>query len=318
MSLRMSMGPHVLTRESTQTLMLDVLIALAPATVAGVYLFGLKAVWVLCASVISAVLSEFLWQKLMKKKNTLGDLSAVVTGLILGLNLPSGAPLWLAVVGSAVAVVLVKQLFGGIGHNFMNPAMFGRAFLLASWPARMTKFLLPERLLGSSQAAFGVDMASGATPLVPQKLGLVPDVALSDLFLGNIPGTIGEVCKIAIIIGFVYLVAVKVITWHIPVFFVGTVALFSWLLGKDPLVAVLSGGVMFGAVFMATDYVTNPVQKLGQSIFAVGCGAMVVIIRSWGGYPEGVTYAILFMNCIVPLIDRFTNRRVYGMVRKHG
>ena len=318
MSLRISTGPHVLTKESTQTLMLDVLIALAPVTVAGVYLFGMKAVWVLCVSVISAILSEFLWQKLMKKKSTLSDLSAVVTGLILGLNLPSGAPLWMAAVGSAVSVILVKQLFGGIGHNFMNPAMFGRAFLLASWPARMTSFLLPERLLGSSQAAFGIDAASGATPLVPQKLGITPDIALSDLFLGNIPGSIGEVCKIAIIIGFVYLLVVKVISWHIPVFFVGTVALFTWLIGGDPLVAVLSGGVMFGAVFMATDYATNPMLKLGQSIFAVGCGAMVVIIRSWGNYPEGVTYAILFMNCVTPLIDRFTSRRVYGTVKKHG
>ena len=264
MSLRISTGPHVLTKESTQTLMLDVLIALAPVTVAGVYLFGMKAAWVLCVSVISAILSEFLWQKLMKKKSTLSDLSAVVTGLILGLNLPSGAPLWMAAVGSAVSVVLVKQLFGGIGHNFMNPAMFGRAFLLASWPARMTSFLLPERLLGSSQAAFGIDAASGATPLVPQKLGITPDIALSDLFLGNIPGSIGEVCKIAIIIGCVYLLVVKVISWHIPVFFVGTVALFTWLIGGDPLVAVLSGGVMFGAVFMATDYATNPMLKLGQ------------------------------------------------------
>lgn len=318
MSLRISTGPHVLTKESTQTLMLDVLIALAPVTVAGVYLFGMKAAWVLCVSVISAILCEFLWQKLMKKKSTLSDLSAVVTGLILGLNLPSGAPLWMAAVGSAVSVILVKQLFGGIGHNFMNPAMFGRAFLLASWPARMTSFLLPERLLGSSQAAFGIDAASGATPLVPQKLGITPDIALSDLFLGNIPGSIGEVCKIAIIIGFVYLLVVKVISWHIPVFFVGTVALFTWLIGGDPLVAVLSGGVMFGAVFMATDYATNPMLKLGQSIFAVGCGAMVVIIRSWGNYPEGVTYAILFMNCVTPLIDRFTSRRVYGTVKKHG
>ena len=318
MSLRISTGPHVLTKESTQTLMLDVLIALAPVTVAGVYLFGLKAAWVLCVSVISAIICEFLWQKLMKKKSMLSDLSAVVTGLILGLNLPSGAPLWMAAVGSAVSVILVKQLFGGIGHNFMNPAMFGRAFLLASWPARMTSFLLPERLLGSSQAAFGIDAASGATHLVPQKLGITPDIALSDLFLGNIPGSIGEVCKIAIIIGFVYLLVVKVISWHIPVFFVGTVALFTWLIGGDPLVAVLSGGVMFGAVFMATDYATNPMLKLGQSIFAVGCGAMVVIIRSWGNYPEGVTYAILFMNCVTPLIDRFTSRRVYGTVKKHG
>ena len=317
MKLLVSTGPHVLTKETTQTLMLDVLIALAPTTVAGVYLFGLRAAWVLCVSVIAAMLSEFIWQKLMKKKGTLGDLSAVVTGLILGLNLPAGAPLWMAALGSAIAIILVKQLFGGIGNNFVNPAIFGRAFLLASWPARMTSFLLPQRLLGNSQAVFGVDMISGATPLVPQKLGIGLNIPLSDLFLGNIPGSIGEVCKIAILIGFVYMLVVKVISWHIPVFFVGSVALLSWLVGNDPLIAILSGSVLFGAVFMATDYATNPMQKIGHIIFGIGCGTMVVVIRKWGSYPEGVTYAILFMNCLTPLIDRFSNRRVYGMVKKH-
>lgn len=317
MKLLVSTGPHVLTKESTQTLMLDVLIALAPTTVAGVYLFGLRAAWVLCVSVIAAMLSEFVWQKLMKKKGTIGDLSAIVTGLILGLNLPAGAPLWMAALGSAIAIILVKQLFGGIGNNFVNPAIFGRAFLLASWPARMTSFLLPQRLLGNSEAVIGVDMISGATPLVPQKLGIGLNIPLSDLFLGNIPGSIGEVCKIAILIGFVYMLVVKVISWHIPVFFVGSVALLSWLVGNDPLIAILSGSVLFGAVFMATDYATNPMQKIGHIIFGIGCGTMVVVIRKWGSYPEGVTYAILFMNCLTPLIDRFSTRRVYGMVKKH-
>ena len=317
MKLLVSTGPHVLTKESTQTLMLEVLIALAPTTVAGVYLFGLRAAWVLCVSVIAAMLSEFVWQKLMKKKGTIGDMSAIVTGLILGLNLPAGAPLWMAALGSAIAIILVKQLFGGIGNNFVNPAIFGRAFLLASWPARMTSFLLPQRLLGNSEAVIGVDMISGATPLVPQKLGIGLNIPLSDLFLGNIPGSIGEVCKIAILIGFVYMLVVKVISWHIPVFFVGSVALLSWLVGNDPLIAILSGSVLFGAVFMATDYATNPMQKIGHIIFGIGCGTMVVVIRKWGSYPEGVTYAILFMNCLTPLIDRFSTRRVYGMVKKH-
>ena len=313
MNLRVSTGPHLLTRENTQTLMLDVLIALAPTTAAGVYLFGLRAAWVLCVAVVAAVLSEYIWQKLMKKTVTVTDLSALVTGLIVGLNMPAGVALWIPALGSAIAIILVKQLFGGIGHNFMNPAMFARAFLLASWPARMTSFLLPERLLGASEAAHGVDMVSGATPLVTN----ARNIPMSDLLLGNIPGTIGEVCKVAILIGLVYLLVVKVISWHVPVFFVGTVALMSWLVGSDPLVAILSGGVLFGAVFMATDYVTNPMQKIGQCIFGLGCGAMVVIIRSWGNYPEGVTYAILFMNCLTPLIDRFSGRRVYGMVKKH-
>ena len=318
MSLRVSTGPHILTRENTQTLMLDVLIALAPTTAAGIHLFGLQAAWVLCAAVLSAVVCEYVWQLLMKKKSTLGDLSAIVTGLIMGLNLPSGVPLWVPMIGSAVAVILVKQLFGGMGHNFMNPAMFGRAFLLASWPARMTTFLLPQRLLGTSTAATGTDVVSGATPLVMQKLGVAPDATLSDLFLGNIPGTIGEVCKVAILIGLVYMLVVKVISWHVPVFFVGTVALLSWALGRDPLMSILSGGVLFGAVFMATDFVTNPMYRIGQCIFGFGCGLMVVVIRQWGNYPEGVTYAILFMNCLTPLIDRFSKRRVYGMVKKHA
>lgn len=317
-TLRVSNGPHLLTKDTTQTLMLDVVIALAPTTAAGVYLFGLHAAWVLCAAVIAAVVSEYAWQKLMKKTVSVNDLSAVVTGLIVGLNMPAGAPLWMPVIGSVVAILLVKQLFGGMGHNFMNPAMVARAFLLASWPARMTTFLLPQRLLGTSSAAVGVDMVSGATPLVPQGLGIDPGIPLGDLFLGNIPGSIGEVCKIAILIGFVYLLVVKTISWHVPVFFIGTVAAFSWLIGRDPLVAVLSGGALFGAVFMATDYVTNPMQKIGQCIFGLGCGLMVVIIRNYGAYPEGVTYAILLMNCLTPLIDRFTKRTVYGTVKKHA
>ena len=249
MNLRISNGPHLLTKESTQTLMLDVLIALAPTTAAGVYLFGLHAAWVLAVAVISAVICEYVWQKLMKKTVTVRDLSAVVTGLIVGLNMPSGAPLWLPAIGSAVAILLVKQLFGGMGHNFMNPAMLGRAFLLASWPARMTTFMLPERLLGTSTAPAGVDMVSGATTLVR-----IPDnISLSDLFLGNIPGSIGEVCKIAILIGLLYMLVVKTVTWHVPVSFLGTVAGMTWLLGGDPLIALLTGGVLFGAVFMATD-----------------------------------------------------------------
>ncbi|MHC1786247.1 MAG: RnfABCDGE type electron transport complex subunit D [Christensenellales bacterium] len=317
MNLRVSTGPHLLTRESTQTLMLDVLIALAPATAAGVYLFGLRAAWVLCVAVLAAVVSEYVWQRLMKKTVTVQDLSAVVTGLIVGLNLPSGAPLWMPAIGSIVAIVLVKQLFGGMGHNFMNPAMLARAFLLASWPARMTTFLLPQRLLGTSTAQAGIDLVSGATPLVPIKLGIGSNIPLSDLFLGNIPGSIGEVCKIAIIIGLLYMLVVRTISWHVPVFFLGSVALMTWLLGGDPLTALLTGGVLFGAVFMATDYVTNPMQKVGQCIFGIGCGVMTVIIRSWGAYPEGVTFAILFMNCLSPLIDRFSKTRVYGMVKKN-
>ena len=313
MKLRVAAAPHLVTRESTRMLMLDVLIALLPTTAAGIYLFGLRAAWVLCASVVAAVVSEFLWQKLMKRPVRVGDLSAVVTGLILGLNLPSTVPLWIPVLGSAMAIILVKELFGGIGHNFMNPAMFARAFLLASFPARMIVFALPERLLGASQALSGVDAVASATPLVMQG-----NWSYMDLLLGNIPGTIGEVSKIAILIGFLYLLFVGTIRWEIPLLFAGSTALLSWIVGADPLAAVLSGGVLFGAVFMATDYATSPVYTAGKCIYAIGCGIMVVVIRQYGNYPEGVTFAILLMNCVTPLLDRFTVRRVYGTVKKHA
>lgn len=318
MNLRLSSGPHILTRESTRTLMLDVLIALAPTTAAGVYLFGLHAAWVIAVAVVTAVAAEFIWQTLMKKPVRVGDLSAVVTGLIVGLNMPAAAPLWMPAVGSLVAIVLVKQLFGGIGHNFMNPAMVARAFLLASWPARMTSFIHPVRLLGASEATFGVDAVASPTPLVLLRGGGRGSFAITDFLFGNMPGSIGEVCKVAILIGLLYLLVVRAITWHVPVFFLGTVAGLGWLVGLDPVMALLSGGVLFGAVFMATDYVTNPMQRIGQCIFGFGCGLMVVVIRKYGAYPEGVTYAILLMNCVTPLIDRFTSRRVYGMVKQHG
>lgn len=311
MSLRLSTGPHILARTRTRSIMLDVIIALIPTTAAGIYLFGWRAAMVIAVSIASAVLAEGVWQKLSGRRVTVSDLSAVVTGLLLGLNLPSSAPWWLAMIGSVIAVVLVKQLFGGVGQNFLNPALAARAVLLTSWPARMTTFFLPERLLqiGATSAASIGDAVSSATPLA--KGG----TAIMDLLWGNVPGTIGEVCKIAILLGFVYLLVRGVVRPHIPVLFVGTVALMTWLFGGDPLAAVLSGGVLFGAVFMATDYVTNPMMVIGQCIFAVGCGVLVVVIRRWGNYPEGVTYAILLMNIVTPLIDRFSKRRVYGEVK---
>ncbi|MDL2318890.1 RnfABCDGE type electron transport complex subunit D [Eubacteriales bacterium OttesenSCG-928-A19] len=313
MSLRLSTGPHILPRENTGTIMRDVLIALAPATAAGIYLFGLSAAIVLVVSVASAVLAEGLWQKLTGQRVLVRDLSAVVTGLLLGLNLPANAPWWMAMIGSAVAIILIKQLFGGVGQNFLNPALAARAILLASWPARMTTFKVPERLIQigyESTATIGVDAVTSATPLAK---GGAP---LMDLLWGNIPGTIGEVCKIAILIGFVYLLIRRTIMPHIPLLFVGSVALMTWLLGGDPLQAILTGGVLFGAVFMATDYVTNPMMIVGQCIFAVGCGVIVVVIRQFGNYPEGVTFAILIMNILTPLIDRFSKRRVYGEVKQ--
>lgn len=314
MNLRLSTSPHFVSRESTQTLMLDVLIALVPTTAAGIYLFGSRAAWVLAVAVVSAVLCEYLFQKLAKRPVRVMDLSAVVTGLILGLNLPAQAPLWIPAIGSAIAIILVKELFGGIGHNFLNPALLARGILLASWPARMSVYFMPMRVLGTTTAVpAGVDAASSASALIRPT-----GYEIYDLFMGNIPGTIGEVCKIAILIGFLYMLFVGTVSWHIPVFFVGTVALMTFLVGGDPLKAVLSGGLLFGAIFMATDYVTNPMLRRGQVIFAIGCGVIVSVIRFTKAYPEGVTYAILLMNILTPLIDRLTSRRVYGKVKQHA
>lgn len=309
MKLRVSTGPHILARESTRSIMLDVVIALLPTTAAGIYLFGGQAAMVLAVSVISAVLAEYIWCLLMKKPST-RDLSAVVTGLILGLNLPSSSPWWLAAIGAAFGIIVVREFFGGIGHNFLNPAMLARAVLLVSWPVRMTTYYLPQRIIPllSSTASVG-DAVTSATPLLT-------GASLPDLLLGNIPGTIGEVCKLAILVGFAYMVIRKTIGFHIPVLFVAAVAAMTWLIGGDPLTAILSGGVLFGAVFMATDYVTCPMLTAGQCLYAVGCGVIVVIIRKYGQYPEGVTYAILLMNIVTPLIDKFMKRRVYGEVKQ--
>ncbi len=313
MNLHISTGPHIRSRQDTQSLMRDVLIALLPATAAAVYLYGARAVWLLLASTASAVLAEYVWQKLTRRPIRVSDLSAAVTGLLLGLNMPANAPVWVPVIGSVFAIIIVKQLFGGVGHNFLNPALAARAVLLTSWPAHMASAILPLRTIGASSVQTSVDMMTSATPLSSKF-----ECSTLDLFLGNVPGAIGEVCKAAILLGYIYLVLRGVIGWHIPAVFVATVALMSWLLGGNPLTAVLSGGVMFGAVFMATDYVTNPMLRRGQAIYAFGCGLLVVLIRQFGNYPEGVTYAILLMNIATPLIDRSLKRRIYGEVKQHG
>ena len=309
----MSAGPHIHSKDSSSRIMLDVIIALLPAAVAGVILFGPRAAIVILTCVVSAVLSEYLFNLAARKEQTVGDLSAVVTGLLLALNLSTNVPLWQCVLGSVFAIVVVKCAFGGIGHNFLNPALAARAVLLTSWPSHMTKAFVPMRTLFDSAAATGVDTLASATPL------LVPGtVEVRDLLLGNIPGAIGETCKVAILLGLLYLLVRKVISWQIPVIMVGTVALGAWAFGADPLKAVLSGGLLLGACFMATDYVTSPMLKRSHVIYAIGCGAMVVLIRQFGNYPEGVTYAILLMNIVTPLLDRALKRKVYGEVKQHG
>ncbi len=301
MSLHVSSAPHVHSKDTTQSIMRDVLIALLPTTLMGIYCFGLNAALLCIVGIAVAVLAEYAYQKLTHQKVRICDLSAAVTGLILALNLPGNAPWWLAAVGSAISVVLVKQLFGGIGDNFMNPALTARGILLASWPVRMTAWYLPT-------FCKGVDAVSSATVLGGY------EASLFDMFIGFIPGTIGEVSKAAILVGFVYLLVRKVISWRIPVVFVGSFAILAAIfkMDQDVLTSVLSGGLLFGAVFMATDYTTSPMTELGQYIYAVGCGLILAVIRKWGSYTEGVTYAILVMNIVTPLIDKFVKIRVYG------
>lgn len=313
MKLFISTAPHIRCKDNTAAIMRDVIIALFPTTAAGIYLFGLNAALIVAISTLSAVAAEWIWQKLAKQPVRISDLSAAVTGLILGLNLPPSAPWWLAVIGSFIAIILVKQMFGGIGGNFMNPAMLARAVLLASWPVRMTAYTLPTYWSGA-------DVVSSATVLGGYEAGI------QEMFLGNIPGSIGEVCKAAILIGFAYLLIKKVVSWRIPVIFMAVAALCCWAFGSagkgaftgDPLFALLSGGVMFGAVFMATDYTTSPMTAPGQVVFAAGCGLMVAIIRRFGAYPEGVTYAILLMNILTPLIDKYIKPKVYGRVKANA
>ena len=307
-----SLAPHIFAKDTTAVLMLDVIAALMPTVAAGIWLFGWNAARVILICVVSCVGFEFLWEVLLKKPITINDLSAVVTGMILALTMPANAPWWMLVVGSATAILFVKQLFGGIGDNFVNPAATARAVLLASWPALMS---------GGAYTA-PLDAVSGATPLaiLGRSAEAVAQAAPStlDLFIGRIPGCIGEVSKIAILLGRVYLLIRKTITWHIPVTMIASFMLFTWLFGGDPLQGVLMGSVLFGAVFMATDYVTSPMTHKGQIIFASGIGLLIALIRMFGGYPEGTMYAILIMNVLTPLIDRVTHGKIYGEVKAHA
>lgn len=303
--------PHVRSKESIQSIMRDVIIALVPASAAGIYYFGLRALVLIVAAIISAVFFEWLYEKFTKRPITINDLSAVVTGLLLALNLPASAPVWVAIVGSAFAIIFAKQLFGGLGQNFINPALAGRAFLLASYPTEMTSWVVPRGL--------AADAATYATPLAQLKNGTL-DASLGQLVLGQVGGTIGETCAIALIIGGIYLLYKHVISWKIPVIYVATVFILFAVLGRHglrmPLQEIFAGGVMLGGIFMATDYASSPVTPKGQVIFAIGAGLLTYLIRTFGGYPEGVSYSILIMNLAVPLIERFTEPTIFGALPK--
>lgn len=316
--LTVSPSPHIKLKTTTRSIMLDVIIALLPACLWGIYVFGARAAIILLISVASSVFFEWIYRKLMKLPNTVGDLSAAVTGLLLGMNLPATVPYWLPVVGSAFAIVLVKQIFGGIGKNFLNPALAARVFLFLSWPTFMGKFSDI-----ATRPGLGSDFVAGATPLASLKEGSLGGTSLLDMFLGNIGGCIGEVSALCLILGGVYLLIRKVITWHIPVSFLGTVAVLCLIFPQAgnafefAAYELLAGGLMIGAIFMATDYVTSPITGMGRIIFGVGCGLIVVLIRFFGSYPEGVSFAILVMNALVLYIDKLTKPRVFGGA-KHG
>ena len=314
-----SSTPHIRSKDSTSTIMRDVIIALTRAAIMGIWAFGLEALLIIAVSIVSCVSFEALFQKITKQKITVHDLSAIVTGLLLAMNLPSSSPLWLPIVGGFFAIVVAKQLFGGIGQNFINPALAARAFLLASYPTDMTNFTQPTGL-NSFMELFGVsahtvDATSYATPLAVVKSGgaFVPEAndILNALF-GNVGGCIGETCAIALILGGLYLLFRKVISWRIPVTYIATVFILTWAFGRVPYYEIFIGGLMLGAFFMATDYSSSPVTSIGQIIMGIGCGILTSLIRVYGGYPEGVSYSILIMNLAVPLIDRYTKPRIFG------
>ncbi|HHT50556.1 MAG TPA: RnfABCDGE type electron transport complex subunit D [Eubacteriaceae bacterium] len=328
--LTASSSPHIRTKEDVGVIMRDVVIALVPAFGCALYFFGINALILVTSSVLSAVIAEGLIQKLTKKPITINDWSAVVTGLLLAFNLPPSAPWWLAVIGSAFAILIVKHTFGGIGQNFMNPALAARAFLLASWPTKMTAgFVLPRTLDGVSSSTplamlYAADATATATAEASATLTAVDLPSYMDLFLGNVAGVIGETSAIALLIGFAYLLYRGVISWRIPVIYIGVVGLMTFVFGANGLFTgngiyhILSGGLMLGAIFMATDYSSSPVTPRGQIIFALGCGILTSVIRLWGGYPEGVSYSILLMNVAAPLIDKYTIPKIYGEVKANA
>lgn len=302
--LVVSSSPHIRSELTTQKVMMYVLIALLPAFLVSFYVFGWSVLLITVICVASCVLTEYIIEYLLKKPITISDLSAVVTGVLIAFNLPVKAPWWLCILGSVFAIAIAKQLFGGLGHNFLNPALAGRAFLLASWPIRMTGL-----------AYIPVDVTTQATPLGIVKEGL--NITLPSnmaMFLGfpGVYGAIGEISAIALLLGGLFLIYKGVISWRIPAVYLLTVFVIAFLFGEDPIFQLFAGGLMLGAFFMATDYVSSPSTPLGQVIFAFGCGLITMIIRKFGGYPEGVSYSILLMNCAAPLIQKYTRPRVYG------
>ncbi len=321
--LKVSASPHIRHEDTTRVIMGDVIIAMIPLLVWGAYIFGVRVLTVTAISVISCVLSEYIFNLLVKKPSPVGDLSAIVSGLLLAFNLPATIPLWIPVVGGAFAMIVVKGLFGGLGKNFMNPVLAARIFLFASWPSHMTHYSNPLDRLSFFEAE--ADAVSSATSLTVMKGGVMPETPLKDLFIGNMAGCIGEISALLILAGGIYLLVRKVITWHIPVSFIATVGILAFFCAPPALERVpfmlaelFSGGLMLGAVFMATDYVTSPATKKGRIIYGIGCGFLTVFIRIFGGYPEGVSFAIVIMNLFVWYLDRGMKPVKFGGGKKNA
>ena len=322
--LTISSSPHVHSPVTTQTIMRDVLIALAPALAGSVYFFGFRALLVTLVSAAACVFFEWAWCKLMKKNCKVYDLSAVVTGVLLAFVCPPTIPYWMIIMGDLFAIILVKMLFGGIGRNLVNPALAGRAFMF-SWPVAMSTWVKVgfENAAGVLSSA---DAVTAATPLAAMHQGYIDPTAGSvmDMFIGNVGGCIGETSAALLLIGFAWLLYKKVITARIPLAYMGTVAVLAFLfpMGNDRITwmaaQLFGGGLMLGAIFMATDYVTSPLTKLGQLVYGIGCGALTILIRYFGGYNEGVSYAILIMNCCVVLLDRIGRPVKYGAPKKEA
>lgn len=311
--LIVSHSPHIITPISVRRIMGCVIIALIPSLIAATSVFGARALTLAGVCVISSVLFEFLWNKLLHKENTVSDLSAAVTGLLIALNVPVTLPYYMAIIGCFFAIIIVKQFFGGLGHNFMNPALAARAFLLASWAGAMTAFTAP----GEAIHIFGnADVITSATPLTILKNGGGDLPSYGQLFLGNVGGSMGETSALAILIGAAFLVYKKIIKLYTPLTFIAVLFILGYVSGGDGLFQILSGGVMLGAFFMATDYTTTPTTPKGQIIFGALCGLITFVIRKWGGYPEGVSYAILLMNIVSPLIDKYIRPKTFGKVKE--
>ncbi|MFC1657594.1 RnfABCDGE type electron transport complex subunit D [Candidatus Moduliflexota bacterium] len=327
-SFEAASSPHLHSGASVGSIMWTVFFALVPAAAVGVYFFGLPGLTVLAGSILGCLAVEAAYQKILGQDITVSDGSAALTGLLLGMNMPPSSPLWMIVTGSVVAVVIAKQVFGGLGYNPFNPALVARVFLLISFPVHMTTWTSPAPFF-----PLGVDALSSATPLGEVKMELMTKgTALTaenfdalGALIGNIPGSAGETSALALALGGLFLMYRGIITWHIPLSFIGSVAAVSWICNAinpavypGPTFQLLTGGLVIGAFFMATDYVTSPVSPRGMLVFGTGCGLLTIIIRYWGGYPEGVSFAILLMNMCVPLIDMYTQPRIFGEVKNHA